>query len=103
MRPLRIEISVLADQQIRDAAQWWRKNRQKAPNAILEEVERVGALISSQPHFGARASDVKLAGVRRIHIDRIHYFVYYRTVGSPPEFVEIVAFWSSRRGAGPPI
>jgi plasmid stabilization system protein ParE len=101
--PLRIEVSDLADRQIHEADLWWRQNRETAPNAIREELERIGALIAFQPHLGARATNVKLRGVRRFHIERIHYDLYYRTVGSPPESVEIVAFWGSRRGSGPPI
>lgn len=100
--PLPIEISALADDQISAADRWWRENRQKAPNAIREELERVGALIAFRPNVGARAVNVRLAGVRRIHIERIHYDLYYRVAGSP-EYIEIVAFWSTRRGTGPPI
>ena len=100
--PLQIVVSELADQQIRDADRWWRENRLKAPDAIREELERIGALIAFRPHLGARAVNVRLRGVRRIHIERIHYGVYYRVVGSP-EQLEIVAFWGSRRGSGPPI
>lgn len=100
--PLHIEVSELADLQIREADTWWRKNRLKAPNAIREELERIGAIIAFRPYLGARAVNVRLAGVRRIHIERIHYDVYYRLTGSP-EYVEIVAFWGSRRGTGPPI
>jgi plasmid stabilization system protein ParE len=99
---LHIEVSDLADEQIREADRWWRENRLKAPNAIREELERVGALIAARPSVGARAINVKLSGVRRIHIERIHYYVYYRVVGSP-EYLEIVAFWGSRRGGDPPI
>jgi plasmid stabilization system protein ParE len=101
--PLRIEVSKLADRQIQEADRWWRQNREKAPDAIREELKRIGALIASQPHLGARATNVKLTGVRRIHVERIHYHVYYRTVGTPPEYIEIVAFWGARRGSEPPI
>jgi plasmid stabilization system protein ParE len=100
--PLPIEVSELADQQIQEADRWWRQNRPKAPYAIGEELERIGALLAFRPHLGARAVNVKLPGIRRIHIERIHYDGYYRVVGSP-QSVEIVAFWSSRRGSGPPI
>ena len=102
-RPLHIEVSDLADRQIREADRWWRQNRDKAPNAIREELERIGALIAFRPHIGARATNLKLAGVRLIHIERIHHNVYYRVVGEPPEYIEIVAFWGSRRGSEPPI
>ncbi|MGZ5445295.1 MAG: type II toxin-antitoxin system RelE/ParE family toxin [Thermoanaerobaculia bacterium] len=100
--PLRIEVSELADRQIREADRWWRLNRLKAPNAIREELERIATLIVHRPHLGARAVNVRLAGVRRIHIERIHYDLYYRVVGST-QMIEIVAFWGSRRGSGPPI
>jgi plasmid stabilization system protein ParE len=100
--PLYIEVSELAEQQIQEADRWWRQNRPKAPDAIREELERVGALLAFRPHLGARAVNVKLVGIRRIHIERIHYDVYYRVVGAP-EYVEIVAFWGARRGSGPPI
>lgn len=101
--PLQIKVSDLADRQIQTADLWWRQNRQKAPNAIREELERMGPLIAFQPHLGARATNVQLTGVRRVHIERIHCDLYYRVVGSPPEYVEIVAFWGTRRGSGPPI
>ncbi len=101
--PLHIEVSEHADRQIREADRWWRQHREKAPNAIRDELERVGSLIAFQPHVGARATNIKLPGVRRIHIERIHFDLYYRVVGVPPEYVEIVAFWGSRRGSAPPI
>jgi len=100
---LHIEVSELADQQIEEADRWWRQNREKAPDAIREELKHIGALITSQPHLGARATNVKLQGVRRIHIERIRYHLYYRVVGSPPEYIEILAFWGARRGSEPPI
>jgi hypothetical protein len=49
---LHIELSELADQQIKEADAWWRANRQKAPNAIREELERVSSLIAFHPHIG---------------------------------------------------
>jgi hypothetical protein len=54
------------------------------------------------PLLVKRATNVKLPGVRRIHIERIHHDVYYRIVGDP-EIVEIAAFWGTRRESGPPI
>lgn len=100
---LPIEVSALADWQIEAADRWWRENRHKAPNAIREELERIGVLIATQPHLGSRATNVKLPGVRRMHLERIHYDVYYRIAGSPPEAIELLAFWSSHRGVPPPI
>ncbi|HEX8409171.1 MAG TPA: type II toxin-antitoxin system RelE/ParE family toxin [Thermoanaerobaculia bacterium] len=86
-----IRASALADRQMLEADQWWRENRPKAPNAIREELERIGSLIAYRPDLGARAINVRLPGVRRIHIERIHYDLYYR-LDESEEFIEIVAF-----------
>lgn len=99
---LRIEVSELADQQIREADAWWRRNRPKAPNAVREELERASSLIAFQPGIGTRARNAALPGVRSLHIERIHYDIYYRVIGSP-KHIEILAFWGSRRGHLPPI
>ncbi len=62
---------------------------------------RAGASDSLAPgSCGDRADRRRGRGVRRFHIERIHYDVYYRLAGSP-EYVEIVALWGSRRGGLP--
>lgn len=99
---LHVEATELAEAQISELDSWWRQNRQKAPNAVREEIERASALIAFQPGIGVRARNLKLPGVRRIFIERLHYHIYYRVIGSP-EYIEIVAVWSSRRGTPPPI
>ena len=100
--PIQVEVSALAAEQIRAAEEWWRLNRPKAPNAIREDFERASSLIASQPQIGARARNVTLAGVRRLHLSRIRYDLYYRHVPASQR-VEILAFWHSSRGGGPPI
>jgi hypothetical protein len=40
----------------------------------------VWLLISVQPEIGARARNISLAGVRRLHLARVRYYVYYRVV-----------------------
>jgi plasmid stabilization system protein ParE len=101
-QPLHIDVSDLARAQIRAAEQWWRVNRLKAPNAIREELERASLLISVQPEIGARASNVSLAGVRRIHLARVRYDIYYRVVADP-ERIEVLAFWHASRVSSPPL
>jgi len=56
--PLHIEVSELADRQIRKEDAWWRQNRSKAPNAIREELERGSSLIAFQPSIGARFAPI---------------------------------------------
>ena len=99
---LQVEFTALAGQHVREAERWWRLNRPAVPNAIREELQRLLPLIAIQPRMGSRAANVKLEGVRRIHIPRIRYHLYFHVTGSP-EFVEVVAFWHSSRGSGPPI
>ena len=101
-RPLHIEVSDLARAQIRAAQDWWRVNRPKAPNAIREELERASLLMSVQPEIGARARNVSLAGVRRIHLARVRYDLYYCGVADP-ERIEVLAFCHASRGSSPPL
>ena len=100
--PLPIEVIDLAKTQIRVADEWWRLNRPKAPNAIREELERASVLISVQPEIGARARNVRLAGVCRVHLARVRYHVYYRVL-TKPERVQILAFWHASRGSPPEL
>jgi plasmid stabilization system protein ParE len=100
--PLAIDVSDLARAQIRVAEDWWRLNRPKAPNAIREELERAASIISIQPSAGARALNVSLPDVRRVHLSRVRYYLYY-WLRSDPERIEILALWHESRGSGPPL
>lgn len=103
MRPqLDIHVADLARAQIRAAEDWWRLNRSKAPHAIREELERAASIISVQPEAGARALNVSLTGVRRLHLARIRYYLYCWLLDDP-ERIEILAFWHDSRGGEPPI
>ena len=98
---LRLLVTADADQQIRKAAHWWRENRPAARGLFRQELERGFELVTTQPGIGVKALDVAIQGVRRLHLYRIHYFLYYRLVDN--EAVEILALWHMRRGQGPPI
>lgn len=100
--PLPVEVSDLAAGHIRAAEVWWRLNRPKALNAIREELERASSLIAVQPELGTRARNATLPGVRRVHLARVRYHLYYRVV-EEPRHVELLAFWHASRGSGPPI
>ena len=100
--PLPVRIVNTAARAILEGAQWWTANRLKAPDAFIEELTRAFRLIASQPAIGARAQNIRLPGVRRIHLARIHYHLYYRVSGSPP-VVEVLALWHTSRGSAPPM
>ena len=100
--PLPIEVSALARAHVHTADTWWQANRPKAPGAIRSELERAAALLAFQPNIGARATNTTLTNVRRLHLGRIHYDLYYR-VADAPRRLEILAFWHASRGGQPPI
>ena len=99
---LHVEVSDVAAGQIRAAEAWWRVNRPKAPNAIREDVERGSALVATRPDIGARARGFTLDGVRRIHLRRIRYYLYYR-ISEVPNQLDVLGFWHSSRHDDPPI
>jgi plasmid stabilization system protein ParE len=100
--PLPIEVSALAAAQVKAAETWWHLNRPKAPGAIRAELERASSLLALQPGIGARARNLALPGVRRLHLGRIHYDLYYRVIEAPRR-LEILAFWHASRDTQPPI
>ena len=95
-----IRVSRRAAAQIDKAVAWWAQNRPVAPNAIREELERVFALLAVHPNLGASAQNTRLGGVRRIHLSRIHYHLYYRVLA---DAIEVLAFWHTSRGTGPTL
>ena len=99
-RPLDIVVTDVAKTQILTAEEWWRLNRPKAPGAIAEEIERASSLIASHPGVGCHGSRRRLAGVRRLHLARVRYDIYYR-VNADLERVEVLAFWHASRGRWP--
>jgi plasmid stabilization system protein ParE len=99
-RPLSIVVTDVAKAQIVTAERWWRLNRPKAPDAIAEELERASSLITAQPGVGSTARDADLAGVRRLHLARVRYDIYYR-VDEGLDRVEVLAFWHASRGRRP--
>jgi plasmid stabilization system protein ParE len=100
--PLPIHIVNSAARAITETAEWWAANRTKAPNAFPEELKRAFELIASHPGIGARALNIKLSDVRRVHLARVHYHLYYRVVADPPS-IEVLALWHTSRGTAPPL
>ena len=89
-----------AEREIRAAAAWWRENRPAAPHAFREDLERAFELLALYPGIGAQARNPRLVGMRRIHLSRLRYDLYYR-VGETD--IEILALWHSSRGSTPSI
>ena len=71
--PLPIRVVSSAARAIAEVSEWWIANRPKASDAFVTDLENVLNLIASHPDIGARATNVNLQGVRRIHLARVHY------------------------------
>jgi plasmid stabilization system protein ParE len=93
---LPLQITRRASREIRSASEWWDENRPAAPDAFRDAIEKAFELIRTQPNMGVAATNVKLPGVRRIHLSRVRYYLYYR-VKTKPKAVEVVALWHTSR------
>lgn len=94
----RVEISVRAAAQVRQAARWWQAHRPSAPGAVGLDFREAIALLAEQPGIGARYEGSRTPGVRRLYLSRIRYFVYYR---ASDDALDVLAFWHESRGHQP--
>lgn len=83
-----------------DALAWWAENRPAAPTLLKEELGRAFELIRKQPGVGT--GRVGRAPVRRLHLNSVHYTIYY-SISPDGSTVEVLSFWHSRRGAEPDV
>lgn len=97
---LRLRVTVDAEREIRRAAAWWRRHRTAAPSLFRDELARGFDLITTEPGLGAPCLDVELPDVRRLHLYRVHYHLYYRVVA---DTAEVLGLWHTSRGEAPPL
>jgi len=91
-----------AAHQVDEVERWWQINRPAARGAVAVELEGALALIGDQPACGVPTDSLRIHGLRRVHLARIDYFLYYR-VAPRKRVVEVVAFWHASRGSRPPL
>lgn len=99
--PLDLRLTSEAAEQLRAAVEWWVANRAAAPTLLREQIERAFSVLVTQPRVGARVPDPDFLGVRRLHLSRVRYHVYYRVIDDA--VVEILAVWHTSRRDGPPL
>lgn len=95
-----VRVKPRAQRQIEAAAQWWAENRPAAVGAIRQDLESALALLVDEPGIGTKVELPRAEVVRRLHLGRVRYFVYYRVRG---KFLDVVGFWHASRGEGPPL
>ena len=99
--PLPVRIVSSAARAIAEAATWWNENRPMSPDAFTSDLENVLKLLALHPGIGARATNAELEGVRRVHLARVHYYLYYRVTSEPA--IEVLALWHTSRADSPPL
>ena len=95
---LEVEVTPRAAAQIEAAAVWWARNRPAAPDAIRLDFQDARTLLTRRPGIGARSSTVRYPHLRRLHLSRVRYHIYYEV---RPGKVVVLAFWHASRGSSP--
>lgn len=95
---MKVRVTKRAQAHIDRTALWWDENRPLAPGTLDEELTEAFSLLSVEPGIGAPALNVRAEGVRRVHLARVHYYLYYRVRRGQ---VEVLALWHTSRGTGP--
>ena len=97
---LELFISRRAAREIERVVEWWAANRPAAPSAVPQDLEAAVNVLLVQPDIGARVEEASSPDVRRFHLDRIRYWVYYRVRSNR---LEILSVWHISRGTGPAV
>jgi plasmid stabilization system protein ParE len=92
-----VVLSRRARRQLFSALRWWDRHREKAPNAFDEDLAATLELLRHTPEVGQPVRAKRL-GVRRILMERIRYYVYYRYDRlNASGTVEIIVIWHASR------
>ncbi len=84
--------------EIERAERWWLDNRAAAPEAFRADLKGAFSLLLRQPGVGVKVGNTRLPGVRRLHLGRIRYFVFYRV---NDEELVVLSVWHSNRRRTP--
>lgn len=97
---LRLVVTRRAANELRRAASWWAENRPAALGAVRKDFGAVTKVLRNQPGIGQPVEEASSPDTRRIHLDRIRYWVYYRVRGNE---LQVLSVWHSGRGSGPSV
>ena len=97
---LEVRFTKRAAADVERADEWWRNNRPSVPQAVRDDLASALELLRIQPGIGRSVENAKLAGTRRIQLDRVNYHVYFRVAGDD---LVILAFWHARRSEEPRV
>jgi plasmid stabilization system protein ParE len=89
-----IEFTHLAERQLIAAGAWWRRNRDKAPDAFDEEMQSALLYLSENLSSSTTYRPTRRSGVRRYFVDRIRYYVYFRVTDDK---IQVLRIWHASR------
>jgi plasmid stabilization system protein ParE len=98
--PLELFVSRRAAREIERVVQWWAVNKPSAPGAVRQDLQAALNLLLLQPGIGIRVNQASSQDVKRFHLDRIRYWVYYRVRRNR---LEVLSVWQSNRGSSPAV
>jgi plasmid stabilization system protein ParE len=90
-----IEVKPLAERQLVAAYRWWRKHRDKAPEALEEDFAEALRRIGDSPGIGKFVKRQRGGIVRRYLMERVRYYLFYRI--NPTGDIDILQLWHSSR------
>lgn len=94
-----VKLLPVAARQVADARDWWAEHREKAPEAFDVDFAEVVDLIAEAPELAGLPVRQR-AGVRRVLLRRVRYFLYYTF---DTQTVTVIAVWHTSRGNSPDL
>ena len=82
-----------ARRQFQAAERWWVAHRDKAPEAFDEDVAAGLESVAADPHIHQRVHGKR--NMRRILLERVRYYIYYRIMDSGE--IEVISVWHASR------
>jgi plasmid stabilization system protein ParE len=92
----RLIVERRAEREIDVASKWWRKNRDKAPSAFDEDLADALIELRAEPGLGVPIARTRHSNVRRLTLQLVRYYVYYR-VNEEDALVVLAIRHTSRR------
>ncbi len=87
--------------EVERAVEWWRANRDKAPDALEEDLAEAHRQLSEQGELiGVPVRGTRVEHVRRLHLRRVRFYLYFR-VSDDRQTAFILSLWHVSRGTGP--
>lgn len=97
-----LEVAPRAEAQIRAISEWWRANRQAAPDLFVQELATALDTLVGTPGGGAKYSERRGVEIRRVLLQRSRHHVYF-SYDEQTDIVSVRAVWHGARGKGPPL